>query len=43
MADEHQTNAIIATALLDSFRAHPDHMRKDSKLPAVTFTELTRC
>jgi hypothetical protein len=24
MADEHQTNAIIAAALLDSFRAHPD-------------------
>jgi len=25
MADEHPTNAIIATALLDSFRDHPDH------------------
>jgi hypothetical protein len=25
MADEHLTNAIIATALLDSFRDHPDH------------------
>ena len=23
MTDEHQTNAIIATALLDSFRDHP--------------------
>ena len=25
MADEHQTNAIIATAILDSVRKHPDH------------------
>ena len=25
MTDEHQTNAIIATAMLDSFRDHPDH------------------
>jgi len=25
MADEHQTNAIIATAVLDSFRGHSDH------------------
>jgi hypothetical protein len=25
MADEHQTNAIIATAILDSVRDHPDH------------------
>ena len=25
MADEHQTNAIIATAILDSVREHPDH------------------
>lgn len=25
MADEHLTNAIIATALLDSFKDHPDH------------------
>ena len=25
MTDEHQTNAIIATALLDSFRDHPQH------------------
>jgi hypothetical protein len=25
MTDEHQTNAIIATAILDSFRDHPDH------------------
>ena len=25
MADEHQTNAIIATAILDSFRGHSDH------------------
>ena len=24
MTDEHQTNAIIATALLDSFRDHPE-------------------
>jgi hypothetical protein len=24
MADEHQTNAIIATAILDSVRDHPD-------------------
>jgi hypothetical protein len=24
-ADEHQTNAIIATAVLDSFRGHSDH------------------
>ena len=26
MADEHLTNAIIATALLDSFRDHPDQL-----------------
>jgi hypothetical protein len=25
MADEHQTNAIIATAILDSLREHPNH------------------
>lgn len=25
MVDEHQTNAIIATAILDSVRDHPDH------------------
>ena len=25
MADEHQTNAIIATAILDSARDHPNH------------------
>jgi hypothetical protein len=25
MVDEHQTNVIIATAILDSFRDHPDH------------------
>ena len=25
MTDEHQANAIIATAMLDSFRDHPDH------------------
>jgi hypothetical protein len=25
MADDHQTNAIIATAILDSLRDHPDH------------------
>ena len=25
MTDEHQTNAIIATALLDSFKDHPQH------------------
>ena len=25
MADEHQTSAIIATALLDSFGGHSDH------------------
>ena len=25
MADEHLTNAIIATALLDSFSDHPQH------------------
>ncbi|XIA63276.1 hypothetical protein ACFIOY_36925 [Bradyrhizobium sp. TZ2] len=25
MADEHQTSAIIATAVFDSFRDHPDH------------------
>jgi hypothetical protein len=25
MADEHQTNAIIATAILDSVGDHPDH------------------
>jgi hypothetical protein len=24
MVDEHQTNTIIATAILDSFRDHPD-------------------
>jgi hypothetical protein len=24
MADEHQTNTIIATAILDSFKGHPD-------------------
>jgi hypothetical protein len=24
-ADEHQTNAIIATAILDSLREQPDH------------------
>lgn len=24
MTDEHQTNAIIATVLLDSFRDHPE-------------------
>lgn len=25
MTDEHQTNAIIATALLDSLKDHPNH------------------
>jgi hypothetical protein len=25
MSDEHQTNAIIATAILDSFKDHPNH------------------
>ena len=25
MTDEHQTNAIIATAILDSLREQPDH------------------
>jgi hypothetical protein len=25
LADEHQANAIIATAILDSVRDHPDH------------------
>ena len=25
MADEHQTNSIIATAILDTVRDHPDH------------------
>ena len=25
MVDEHQTNAIIATAILDSIKDHPDH------------------
>jgi hypothetical protein len=25
MTDEHQTNAIIATAILDSFREQPNH------------------
>jgi hypothetical protein len=25
MFDEHQINAIVATALLDSFGDHPDH------------------
>jgi len=25
MADEHQTNAIIATAILDSVKDHPDN------------------
>ena len=25
MADEHQTNAIIATAILDSVKDHPEH------------------
>jgi hypothetical protein len=36
MTDEHQTNAIIATALLDSFRDHPEHTLdpKEAKLIA---------
>jgi hypothetical protein len=25
MTDEHQANAIIATAILDSFSDHPEH------------------
>ena len=25
MVDEHQTNTIIATAILDSIKDHPDH------------------
>ena len=35
MTDEHQTNAIIATALLDSFRDHPEHRLDPEKAKLI--------
>ena len=35
MADEHQTNAIIATAILDSVRDHPDHTIDPEEAKAI--------
>jgi hypothetical protein len=42
MADEHQTNAIIATAVLDSFRGHSDHKLDPEEAKIIANASLPR-
>lgn len=41
MADEHQINAIIATAILESFRNHSDHRLDPEKAKIIAKRILT--
>jgi hypothetical protein len=41
MADEHQTNAIIATAILDGLKGHPDRQLDPEEAKIVAKRILT--
>ena len=44
MADEHQTNVVIATAIIESFKDHPDHKLdpEEAKLIAKRILEALK-
>jgi len=44
MTDEHQTNAVVATVLIESFKDHPDHKLdpEEAKLIAKRILEALK-